>query len=154
MTEGVIQGILRGNSLSHRLRRRQLPQRGSLGFLLSRFFCQGSASEKRNWSIRCPPNPPLKLIACGGVIPAPPIIQARPRRNKLHYMNPALRAGFTPFRLFLLSPRKPLRWVFAGAPVSPLLLLLFWTVHGPFSRFLLEEKEKMGGALHQPSSWL
>jgi hypothetical protein len=24
-------------------------------------------------------------------------------------------------------------------------------VHGPFSRFLLEEKEKMGGALHQPS---
>ena len=33
----------------------------------------------------------------------------------------------------------------------PLLLFLFWTVHGPFSRFLLEEKEKMGGALHQPS---
>ena len=64
---------------------------------------------------------------------------AKPRRNKLHYVNPALRAGFTPFRLFLLSPRKPLRWVFAGAPVSPLLLLLFWTVHGPFSRFLLEE---------------
>jgi hypothetical protein len=27
-------------------------------------------------------------------------------------------------------------------------------VHGPFSHFLLEEKEKMGGALHQPSSWL
>ena len=26
------------------------------------------------------------------------------------------------------------------------LLFLFWTVHGPFSRFLLEEKEKMGGA--------
>ena len=33
----------------------------------------------------------------------------------------------------------------------PLLLFLFWTVHGPFSHFLLEEKEKMGGALHQPS---
>ena len=50
-----------------------------------------------------------------------------------------------------------------------------WTVHGPFvsglraaalrrlasdtrlraqSLFLLEEKEKMGGAKHQPSSWL
>jgi hypothetical protein len=27
------------------------------------------------------------------------------------------------------------------------LLFLFWTVHGPFSRFLLEEKEKMGGAM-------
>ena len=35
MTEGVIQGILRGNSLSHRLRRRQLPQRGSLGFCVA-----------------------------------------------------------------------------------------------------------------------
>ena len=33
----------------------------------------------------------------------------------------------------------------------PLLLFLFWTVHGPFSRFLLEEKEKMGGAMDQPS---
>jgi hypothetical protein len=32
-------------------------------------------------------------------------------------------------------------------PRRPLLLFLFWTVHGPFSRFLLEEKEKMGGAL-------
>ena len=41
----------------------------------------------------------------------------------------------------------------SGAPPSfaSLLLLLFWTVHGPFSRFLLEENEKMGGALHQPS---
>ena len=47
--------------------------------LLSRFFCQGSASEKRSWSIRCPPKPPLKPIACGEVIPAPPFIQARPR---------------------------------------------------------------------------
>ena len=28
-----------------------------------------------------------------------------------------------------------------------ILLFLFWTVHGPFSRFLLEEKEKMGGAM-------
>ena len=36
----------------------------------------------------------------------------------------------------------------------PLLLFLFWTVHGPFSFFLLEEKEKMGGAKDQPSSWL
>jgi hypothetical protein len=27
-------------------------------------------------------------------------------------------------------------------------------VHGPFSFFLLEEKEKMGGAKDQPSSWL
>ena len=35
-----------------------------------------------------------------------------------------------------------------------LLLFLFWTVHGPFSLFLLEEKEKMGGAKNQPSSWL
>nr|WP_325238179.1 hypothetical protein [uncultured Oscillibacter sp.] len=34
---------------------------------------------------------------------------------------------------------------------SRILLFLFWTVHGPFSHFLLEEKEKMGGALHQPS---
>ncbi len=40
------------------------------------------------------------------------------------------------------------------SPRGPLLLFLFWTVHGPFSRFLLEEKEKMGGAKHQPSSWL
>nr|WP_325305823.1 hypothetical protein [uncultured Oscillibacter sp.] len=32
-----------------------------------------------------------------------------------------------------------------------LLLFLFWTVHGPFSLFLLEEKEKMGGAMDQPS---
>ena len=38
--------------------------------------------------------------------------------------------------------------------VPRILLFLFWTVHGPFSRFLLEEKEKMGGALHQPSIWL
>ena len=29
---------------------------------------------------------------------------------------------------------------------TPVLLFLFWTVHGPFSLFLLEEKEKMGGA--------
>ena len=44
----------------------------------------------------------------------------------------------------------------SGAPPSfaSLLLFLFWTVHGPFSRFLLEEKEKMGGAKDQPSSWL
>ena len=35
-----------------------------------------------------------------------------------------------------------------------ILLFLFWTVHGPFSLFLLEEKEKMGGAKDQPSSWL
>jgi hypothetical protein len=44
----------------------------------------------------------------------------------------------------------------SGAPPrrSPVLLFLFWTVHGPFSLFLLEEKEKMGGAKDQPSSWL
>ncbi|WP_293281512.1 hypothetical protein, partial [Oscillibacter sp.] len=36
-------------------------------------------------------------------------------------------------------------------PAGAILLFLFWTVHGPFSRFLLEEKEKMGGAMHQPS---
>ena len=36
-------------------------------------------------------------------------------------------------------------------PAGAVLPFLFWTVHGPFSRFLLEEKEKMGGALHQPS---
>ena len=39
-------------------------------------------------------------------------------------------------------------------PTSPrrgVLLFLFWTVHGPFSLFLLEEKEKMGGAMNQPS---
>ena len=76
---------LRGNSLSHRLRRRQLPQRGSLGVWLSRFSCQGSASEKRSWSIRCPPKPPLKPIACGEVIPAPPIIQARPRPSRPYF---------------------------------------------------------------------
>ena len=28
------------------------------------------------------------------------------RRNKLYSVNPALRAGFTPFRLFLLSPQN------------------------------------------------
>ena len=40
----------------------------------------------------------------------------------------------------------------AAPPSLPrILLFLFWTVHGPFSLFLLEEKEKMGGALHQPS---
>ena len=39
-------------------------------------------------------------------------------------------------------------------PAGDLLLFLFWTVHGPFSLFLLEEKEKMGGAKNQPSSWL
>ena len=39
-------------------------------------------------------------------------------------------------------------------PEGPILLFLFWTVHGPFSLFLLEEKEKMGGAKDQPSSWL
>jgi len=33
-------------------------------------------------------------------------------------------------------------------------LFLFWTVHGPFSLFLREEKEKMGGVKDQPSSWL
>ena len=58
---------------------------------------------------------------------------------------------------------------------SRILLFLFWTVHGPFSHFLLEEKEtapagacrrptaakrrllgrrQMGGAKDQPSSWL
>ena len=42
----------------------------------------------------------------------------------------------------------------APPPHPPLLLFLFWTVHGPFSLFLLEEKEKMGGAMNQPSSWL
>ena len=36
-------------------------------------------------------------------------------------------------------------------PAGTILLFLFWTVHGPFSRFLLEEKEKMGGAMNQPS---
>ncbi len=36
-------------------------------------------------------------------------------------------------------------------PRRALLLFLFWTVHGPFSLFLLEEKEKMGGAMNQPS---
>ena len=39
-------------------------------------------------------------------------------------------------------------------PAGAILLFLFWTVHGPFSLFLLEEKEKMGGAMNQPSSWL
>ena len=29
-------------------------------------------------------------------------------------------------------------------------LFLFWTVHGPFSLFLREEKEKMGGGIAQP----
>ena len=35
----------------------------------------------------------------------------------------------------------------SGAPPyrSPPLLLLLWPVHGPFSRVLREEKEKMGG---------
>ena len=43
----------------------------------------------------------------------------------------------------------------AAPPRRPrILLFLFWTVHGPFSLFLLEEKEKMGGAKNQPSSWL
>ena len=40
----------------------------------------------------------------------------------------------------IIQPRSPV-------PRGPLLLFLFWTVHGPFSRFLLEEKEKMGGAM-------
>ena len=47
----------------------------------------------------------------------------------------------------------------ARPPPSPvprraILPFLFWTVHGPFSLFLLEGKEKMGGAMNQPSSWL
>ncbi len=32
-----------------------------------------------------------------------------------------------------------------SSPTGAILLFLFWTVHGPFSLFLLEEKEKMGG---------
>ncbi len=36
-------------------------------------------------------------------------------------------------------------------PAGAVLPFLFWTVHGPFSLFLLEEKEKMGGAMNQPS---
>ena len=57
----------------------------------------------------------------------------------------------TPREKSFLSPASH-----SGAPPyrSPVLLFLFWTVHGPFSLFLLEEKEKMGGAKHQPSSWL
>ncbi|MCI9579118.1 MAG: hypothetical protein HFF98_09765 [Oscillibacter sp.] len=47
----------------------------------------------------------------------------------------------------IIQPQSPV-------PGRALLLFLFWTVHGPFSHFLLEEKEKMGGAKHQPSSWL
>ena len=39
-------------------------------------------------------------------------------------------------------------------PQPPKSLFLFWTVHGPFSLFLRSEKEKTGGALDQPSSWL
>ncbi len=39
-------------------------------------------------------------------------------------------------------------------PQAPKSLFLFWTVHGPFSLFLRSEKEKMGGASAQPSSWL
>ena len=39
-------------------------------------------------------------------------------------------------------------------PQAPNSLFLFWTVHGPFSLFLRAEKEKMGGASAQPSSWL
>ena len=37
--------------------------------------------------------------------------------------------------------------------IPPQRLFLFWTVHGPFSLFLRAEKEKMGGASAQPSSW-
>ena len=57
----------------------------------------------------------------------------------------------TPREKSFLSPASH-----SGAPriAAPVLLFLFWTVHGPFSLFLLEEKEKMGGAKHQPSSWL
>ena len=51
-------------------------------------------------------------------------------------------AGFVPLRFFLLSPRKPLRWVFAGAPLvlpkktlqrafSPLRGSPWRAVHGP-----------------------
>ena len=36
-------------------------------------------------------------------------------------------------------------------PAGAVLPFLFWTVHGPFSLFLLEGKEKMGGAMNQPS---
>ncbi len=31
-------------------------------------------------------------------------------------MNPALRAGFKPLRLFFLSPPQSLRWFAAGTP--------------------------------------
>jgi len=43
------------------------------------------------------------------------IFSACLRRKKLRCVNPALRAGFTPLRFFLLSPPKPLRWASAGA---------------------------------------
>ena len=60
-----------------------------------------------------------------------------------------------PLNLIARGKSFRLRRSFSRAPVSsPFLLFLFWTVHGPFSRFLLEEKEKMGGAKNQPSSWL
>ena len=42
----------------------------------------------------------------------------------------------------------------AWANSRPQRLFLFWTVHGPFSLFLRAEKEKMGGAVDQPSPWL
>ena len=42
----------------------------------------------------------------------------------------------------------------SALPQGPKSLFLFWTVHGPFSLFLRSEKEKMGGAMNQPSSWL
>ena len=89
------------------------------------------------------------------VIPAPPIIQARPRRNKLHYVNPALRAGFTPFRLFLLSPPQPLRWVAAGAPCSPRTSFsLFHRARRILSFSSWKKKREWGAQMHQPSSWL
>ena len=40
---------------------------------------------------------------------------------------------------------EPLARLLSSAPRRGVLLFLFWTVHGPFSFFLLEEKEKMGG---------
>ena len=61
------------------------PEARLRGLPPSRSPRQGSASEKRSWSIRYPPKPPLKPIACGEVIPAPPIIQARPRPSRPYF---------------------------------------------------------------------
>ena len=44
---------------------------------------------------------------------APPIVVKR----NCAPLAPPSRAGLAPLRFFFLSPRKPLRWVFAGAPV-------------------------------------